>query len=137
MLYLKHATKTVQLPKFGMVFYNNLLSLPLLALIAIGAGEPRVLYEAHLRGALDGRFFAFNAFAGVVGFLLNIASVWCVSATSATTYAVVGALNKVPVTVLGVLIFHTKVSSEMATYIAISLCGGFLYSYEQLRVRRK
>ncbi|CAN0434676.1 unnamed protein product, partial [Discosporangium mesarthrocarpum] len=32
---------------------------------------------------------------GVVGVLLNFASLWCVESTSATTYAVVGSLNVV------------------------------------------
>ena len=32
---------------------------------------------------------------GVVGVSLNFASLWCVGATSATTYAVVGSVNVV------------------------------------------
>ena len=132
-LYLKYATKTVKLPKFGMVFYNNLLSLPMLLVIAIANNEPAALWVAYKKGLLDGKFFAVNAFAGSIGFLLNLASVWCVQSTSATTYAIVGALNKVPVTFLGWLLFHTYISHDMAVYISVSLAGGFLYSFEQLR----
>lgn len=132
-LYLKHATRTVRVSKYGMVFYNNLLSLPFLTLIALCNSEPLALRDAYTDGKLDTAFFACNAFAGAFGFLLNLASVWCVSATSATTYAVVGALNKVPVTIFGFLLFKTTVSRDMAAYIALSLAGGFLYSYEKLR----
>ncbi|KAJ8599749.1 hypothetical protein CTAYLR_003433 [Chrysophaeum taylorii] len=131
-LYLKHATRSVQLSKFGMVFYNNLLSLPMLALVAVSNGEPSALLDAHSRGLLDLSFFALNALAGCIGFLLNLASVWCVSATSATTYAVVGALNKIPVTILGFLIFRLPISKEMAIYVSLSLVGGFLYSYDKV-----
>mmetsp|Transcript_13015 Transcript_13015/g.39322 ORF Transcript_13015/g.39322 Transcript_13015/m.39322 type:complete len:214 (+) Transcript_13015:2-643(+) len=131
-LYLKHATQTIDVSKFGLVFYNNLLSLPLLVAIAIAHGEVGVLLEAHGRGAIDARFFAVNAFAGTLGMFLNLASVWCVSATSATTYAVVGALNKIPSTVLGYLLFRTLVTAKMAVYIAVSLAGGFIYSYDKL-----
>jgi len=136
-LYLKHATQSIEITKFGMVFYNNLLSLPLLGAIAIAHGEPAVLIEAHGRGAIDVKFFAVNAFAGTLGMLLNLASVWCVSATSATTYAVVGALNKIPSTVLGFLLFDTIITKEMAIYICVSLAGGFMYSYEKLQQSRK
>jgi len=136
-LYLKHATKTIPLSKFGMVFYNNFLSLPLLLFISVAAGELSEIKAAHDRGSLNAYFFAFNAFAGAVGFFLNFASVWCISATSATTYAVVGALNKIPVTVLGVLLFDATVSREMAKYIALSFAGGFMYSYEKLREMRR
>lgn len=136
-LYLKHATQTIELSKFGMVFYNNLLSLPLLGIIAIAHDEPGVLIEAHSRGAINANFFVVNAFAGTLGLLLNLASVWCVSATSATTYAVVGALNKIPSTILGFLLFDTVITRDMAVYISVSLCGGFMYSYEKMRQSTK
>lgn len=135
-LYLKHATQTIELSKFGMVFYNNLLSLPLLSIIAIVHFEPTILIEAHARGAINLKFFVVNAFAGTLGLFLNLASVWCVSATSATTYAVVGALNKIPATILGFLLFDTVVNRNMLIYIGVSLCGGFMYSYEKMRTNK-
>ncbi|KAJ8601743.1 hypothetical protein CTAYLR_006763 [Chrysophaeum taylorii] len=136
-LYLKHATQSIDLSKFGMVFYNNLLSLPLLAVIATFHGEPAALVEAHGRGAINLNFFLVNAFAGSLGLLLNLASVWCVSATSATTYAVVGALNKIPSTILGFLWFDTIITRDMGIYISVSLIGGFMYSYEKLKQASK
>lgn len=136
-LYLKHATQSIELSKFGMVFYNNLLSIPLLGIIAILHNEPAVLYDAHQRGVINADFFVINAFAGSLGLLLNLASVWCVSATSATTYAVVGALNKIPSSFLGFLLFDTVITEQMGTYISISLVGGFMYSYEKLRQSRQ
>ncbi len=45
-------------------------------------------------------------FSGAVGVLLSFTSLWCVSSTSATTYAIVGTSSKVPTTVLGAIIFH-------------------------------
>ncbi|KAJ8614199.1 hypothetical protein CTAYLR_001096 [Chrysophaeum taylorii] len=135
-LYLKHATQSIELTKFGMVFYNNLLSLPLLAVIASAHGEPAVLIEAHAHGKINLFFFVINALVGSLGLLLNLASVWCVSATSATTYAVVGALNKIPSTILGFLLFKTTISRNMGIYICISLVGGFMYSYEKFRQSR-
>ena len=38
-LLMKRATKTLSLSKFGMVFYNNLLSVPLLLPVALLKGE--------------------------------------------------------------------------------------------------
>ena len=136
-LYLKHATHTIDVSKFGLVFYNNLLSLPLLAAIALAHGEFPVLVDAYARGAIDSQFFAVNAFAGTLGLFLNLASVWCVAATSATTYAVVGALNKVPSSVLGYLLFSTIITRKMAVYIGVSLAGGFIYTYEKLQQSRR
>ncbi|KAJ8600780.1 hypothetical protein CTAYLR_006098 [Chrysophaeum taylorii] len=130
-LYLKHATRSIQLSKFGMVFYNNVLSVPFLLFLAVANGEPATLHAR--KSVLDLTFLGMNAIAGCVGFALNVASVWCIASTSATTYAVVGALNKIPVTILGFYLFEAPVSKEAAIYIALSLIGGFVYSYEKLR----
>lgn len=135
-LYLKFATQSIELSKIGMVFYNNLLSIPLLGIIAVAHNEPAALMDAHEKGAINLNFFIVNGFAGSLGLLLNVSSVWCVSATSATTYAVIGALNKIPSTILGFLLFDTVITREMATYICISLIGGFMYSYEKLKQTR-
>jgi hypothetical protein len=42
-----------------------------------------------------------SLYAGAVGFMLNLATLWCVSNTTATTYAVIGALNKIPLAFIG------------------------------------
>lgn len=98
-LYMKHATKTVRLSKFGMVFYNNLLSLPILAAGAALRGEYATLAAADELHTVP--YLTLSLYAGVVGFFLNLATLWCVSNNSATTYAVVGALNKVPLAIIG------------------------------------
>mmetsp|Transcript_4282 Transcript_4282/g.17375 ORF Transcript_4282/g.17375 Transcript_4282/m.17375 type:complete len:284 (-) Transcript_4282:222-1073(-) len=133
-LYLKHATATVQLTRFGMLFYNNVLSLPLLAAVALANDEVNTLRRSRRAGVLDGDILVVIALTGLLSVVLSIASIWCVSATSATTYSVVGALNKIPASVLGFLLFDAPISRNALVYIAVSLCGGFIYSYEKLRV---
>lgn len=102
-LYMKHATKTVRLSKFGMVFYNNLLSLPILALGAALRGEYATLAAADELHTVP--YLTLSLYAGLVGFFLNLATLWCVSNNSATTYAVVGALNKIPLAIIGCVFF--------------------------------
>lgn len=95
-LYMKYATKTIDLSKFGMVFYNNLLSVPLLLPLAFYMSETESVFK-HWDVMTSSSFLVMNLVAGSMGFLLNLASLWCVSATSATTYALVGSVNKIPV----------------------------------------
>ena len=38
---------------------------------------------------------------------------WCIGTTSATTYAIIGSLNKVPIALLGYLMFQTAISREV------------------------
>lgn len=130
-LYMKHATKTVRLPKFGMVFYNNLLSLPILLVGAAVRGEFSTFLgtdELHTTS-----YLSLSLYAGLVGFFLNLATLWCVSNNSATTYAVVGALNKIPLAVLGWFLFKTPITNKALVFLSMSMCGGFLYTYTKLR----
>ena len=52
----------------------------------------------------------------------------CVDRTSATTYAVVGALNKIPISLFGWLLFGANITSQAGLFLCISLFGGILYS---------
>lgn len=128
-LYMRHVSSTIQLSKFGMVYYNNILSCMILLPILFFRQEHKVL----MNDAFTGRTFLLaNGIAGVLGFYLNFASLWCVSATSATTYAIVGSVNKVPITFLGFWLFDAKMTTEGIIFVAFATLGGFLYAYSKL-----
>ena len=131
-LSLRHATTHVKLSRLQMVFYNNVLSLPLLLALVVVKREPHLLNEAVRLGDINATVLLGNAATGLISVGLSLASIWCVAATSATTYAVAGALNKLPVAILGSFLFDAPISRQGAIYIAVSLCGGFLYTYESI-----
>ncbi len=115
-LYLAHASKEIKLPKFGMVFYNNLLSVVLLFPFAILRNELPQLFNPRL---MQPGFIIANTAAGLLGFYLNFASLWCVGATSATTYAIVGSVNKVPITIAGFVLFDAKITEAGLYYVVL------------------
>ena len=129
-LYMKFATKTVKLSKFGMVFYNNVLCTLFLLPVTLYNGEMKVFMESTQVHTLD---YAWkNAFAGFVGFFLNFASLNCVHLTGPTTYAIVGSLNKIPTALLGWAVFDIQITSQTWFFICVSMCGGFLFSYAKI-----
>ncbi|OEU09349.1 putative GDP-mannose transporter [Fragilariopsis cylindrus CCMP1102] len=129
-LYMKHATEKVKLSKFGMVFYNNVLCVVFLLPVAIAMGQTTVFFTTPAIHTPD--YAMKNLFAGLVGFLLNFASLSCVATSGPTTYVTIGSLNKIPVAILGYYIFDSVISQETWFFIAVSMCGGFLYSYAKL-----
>jgi len=134
-LYMKFATKTVKLSKFGMVFYNNVLCTVFLLPFTLINGEFMTFVNT---GAIHTMDYAWkNTFAGFVGFFLNFASLNCVSNTGPTTYAIVGSLNKVPTAILGWTLFNAEITPQTWFFIGVSMCGGFLYSYAKIRSSRK
>jgi len=134
-LYLKFATKSVKLSKFGMVFYNNVLCSLFLFPATVLNGEFATFLSTPALHTVD--YAAKNAFAGFVGFFLNFASLNCVAQTGPTTYAMIGSLNKVPIAIMGYLIFDNAISDQTWTFISISLAGGILYTIAKLRAGRR
>ena len=125
-LYMRAAVK-MKLSVFEKAYYNNVLMLPMAASLALTLGEWPGAWQAE-----QWTWPAFSiavAFSGAVGFFLNMASIWCVDMTGATTYAMVGALNKVPVTFIGYALFASPISSKQWFFIVLSLAGGLLYAY--------
>jgi GDP-mannose transporter len=68
--------------------------------------------------------------AGLIdGALICFASVYAMKCNSATTYSVVGSLNKIPLTFLGIIIFKSYPTTVGWVGIAIGLSGGVYYAY--------
>lgn len=135
-LYMKHATETVKLSKFGMVFYNNVLCSAFLFPVALVLGEGSTFLSS--KQIHTSEYLVKNSFAGLVGFFLNFASLNCVSQTGPTTYAIVGSINKIPTTFIGFLIFDEVITSQTWMFISVAMMGGFLYSYAKITsIRRK
>lgn len=136
-LYLRHVSTSIRLTKFGMVFYNNLLSCALILPLVLLSGELGALLtkdEGQDQGPriLTPSFVALNSLAGFLGFYLNFAALWCVASTSATTYSIVGSMNKIPVLVLGFLMFRAKMTFDGVMFIMVALLGGFIFMYAKL-----
>jgi GDP-mannose transporter len=134
-LYMKFATKHVNLSKFGMVFINNVLCIFFLLPVAIVMGQ--VTLFSQTPAIHTGDYLSKNLFAGVIGFLLNFASLNCVAATGPSTYAIVGSMNKVPVALLGYWLFDNVITPQTWFFIGVSMAGGFLYSFAKIRSSRQ
>ena len=130
-LYMKNATEKIKLTKFGMVFYNNVLCVCFLLPAAMAMGQTKLLWESKALHTSD--YAMMNFTAGMVGFLLNFASLHCVDTSGPTTYVTIGSLNKIPVAFLGYWLFDSEISQETWFFILVSMCGGFLYSYAKFQ----
>eukprot|EP00903_Cladosiphon_okamuranus_P010193 g9652.t1 len=142
-LTMKFATRTMKLPKFGMVFYNNLLGFLIMLPVAVCFGEVFTFEKFGIEGFLDRadlhtfKYMSINLFAGAAGFFLNFAALWCVGATSATTYAVVNTVNNFPVSILGYFLFPgSTITETQAWFIVVNILGGFIYSAAKIKEQK-
>ena len=75
------------------MYYNNVLSLPPLALLVLLSRELFVL--PAYPGLQNPEFQVVAVLGGLMGFMVSFASIWCMSRTSPTIYSLTGSLNKV------------------------------------------
>ncbi|KAJ3209727.1 GDP-mannose transporter into the lumen of the Golgi [Entophlyctis luteolus] len=142
-LTLRAKIKDVGFKDFDTVYYNNLLSIPVLAICSL-LFEGGAFAEAYARFVNPGEesesvFWLVTAIfvSSISAFAISYGSSWCVRVTSSTTYSMVGALNKLPISVSGMLFFGDPVSFGSVTGVLIAFAGGILYSHgknEQARV---
>ncbi|KAJ1536320.1 GDP-mannose transporter into the lumen of the Golgi [Nowakowskiella sp. JEL0078] len=111
-LFMRSKIKEVGFKDFDTVFYNNLLSIPVLLGLSF-------VLEQHQFAEFQIKYFSGNPgdsgftalcvavlVSGVSGFAISYGSTWCVRVTSSTTYSMVGALNKLPIAIAGMLFFE-------------------------------
>lgn len=111
--------------RYGPVFYNNLLSLPFF--LFLSAAELGPFCAAVSESPFTTK--ALLVFSVVVSSMMTFAVFWCMSLTSPTTLSVIGSLNKIPMTFLGMLLFNQYPEAIGYLGIAIAICAGFLYTY--------
>jgi GDP-mannose transporter len=113
--------------ELNMVVYNNLLSIPMIAVLAAAGGE---LGSLSSQPALHNRGFLIAALAsGAMGFLISVASMWFLSCTTATTFSLVGSLNKIPLAVIGMVLFKAPTSTNNLLSVFVGLIAGVVFAH--------
>ena len=130
-LYLRYAIKKTKFTRFGAAYYNNVLSIPILfILVCANNGNP---IQPFLHDAFSNFSFCFMLLCtGTLGVTLSISAMWCIESTSATTYCVVGAANKVVLAILGIIFFHSKITQKTWIFIVVGILAGLLYGLSKL-----
>jgi GDP-mannose transporter len=122
-LLMRKRIKLTGFSDWDSMFYNNLLSVPVLVVFSIiledwGSENLVRNFPEETRNVL---LFAI-AFSGAAAVGISYTTAWCVRVTSSTTYSMVGALNKLPIAASGMLFF-----GDIATFGSVSAIGvGFL-----------
>ena len=103
------------------MFYNNLLSIPVILLCSLFL-EDWSSANIDRNFPPESRSYLIIAilFSGVSSIFISYASAWCVRVTSSTTYSMVGALNKLPIALSGLIFFDAPVTLPSVTVSHLS-----------------
>ncbi|KAK9159023.1 hypothetical protein Scep_005597 [Stephania cephalantha] len=122
----KQSTASGSLNEVSMVLLNNALSLPFAIFLITLFGEWDYVYNAPvLQLPL---FWVVATASGLLGLTISFTSMWFLSQTGPTTYSLVGSLNKIPLSVAGIILFSVPLSISSMFSILFGLFAGVLFA---------
>lgn len=115
------------------MYYNNLLSIPILLIASlIGEDWSSANLAVNFPPGRQGPMIAAMIFTGVSSIFISYTSAWCVRVTSSTTYSMVGALNKLPIAVSGLVFFDAPVTLASVSAIFLGFVSGIVYAVAKI-----
>lgn len=116
------------------MFYNNLLTIPVLFLCSL-------IFENWTSENVSKNFpietrnklMTGMIYSGLATIFISYCSAWCIRVTSSTTYSMVGALNKLPIAVSGLVFFDAPVTFGSVSAIFIGFVSGIVYAWAKVR----
>ncbi|CAA2968613.1 GDP-mannose transporter GONST2-like [Olea europaea subsp. europaea] len=122
----KHLTKSGSLNEVSMVLLNNSLSLPFaICLIFLFDEWDYVINAEVIRTPI---FWVVATGSGLLGLAISFTSMWFLNKTGPTTYSLVGSLNKIPISIAGLMLFKVPLSLPNFFSILFGLFAGILFA---------
>jgi GDP-mannose transporter len=116
------------------MFYNNLLTIPiLLAASLIVEDWSAENLAKNFPPANRNAIISAMVFSGLSTVFISYTSAWCVRVTSSTTYSMVGALNKLPIAISGLIFFDAPVTFGSVSAIFVGFVSGLVYAWAKVR----
>lgn len=120
------------------MFYNNFLTIPVLIIGSLLVEDwssenlARNFPEETRTNLILGMVYS-----GLGAIFISYSSAWCIRVTSSTTYSMVGALNKLPIAVSGLIFFDAPVTFGSVSAIFIGFVSGLVYAWGKIRQGEK
>ncbi|XP_077217203.1 GDP-mannose transporter GONST2-like isoform X3 [Tasmannia lanceolata] len=122
----KQSTRSGSLNEVSMVLLNNALSLPFAILLILVFNEWAYVYNLDvIRMPM---FWVVATASGLFGLAISFTSMWFLNQTGPTTYSLVGSLNKIPISIAGILLFKVPLSLPNLFSILFGLFAGVFFA---------
>ncbi|KAF2860954.1 UDP-galactose transporter [Piedraia hortae CBS 480.64] len=130
---MRKRIKLTNFKDFDTMFYNNLLSIPVLLACSILL-ENWSSTNLLLNFPQETRNFMISSMiiSGLSSIFISYTSAWCVRVTSSTTYSMVGALNKLPIAISGLVFFDAPVTVGSVSAIFVGFISGLVYAVAKM-----
>ncbi|OIT02269.1 PREDICTED: GDP-mannose transporter GONST2-like [Nicotiana attenuata] len=122
----KQFTKSGSLNEVSMVLLNNGISIPFAIGLIFLFDEWNYVINADV--IKIPMFWVAATASGLLGLAISFTSMWFLKQTGPTTYSLVGSLNKIPISIAGLLVFKVPLSVPNLFSILFGLLAGVLFA---------
>ncbi|KAF2159879.1 hypothetical protein M409DRAFT_37845 [Zasmidium cellare ATCC 36951] len=130
---MRKRIKLTNFKDFDTMFYNNLLSIPILLIGSLLLEDwSSANLAVNFPPGRQGPMIAAMIFTGLSSIFISYTSAWAVRATSSTTYSMVGALNKLPIAISGLVFFDAPVTLASVSAIFVGFVSGIVYAVAKI-----
>jgi len=120
------------------MFYNNLLTIPILIIASLLVEDwSSKNLSLNFPAADRNSIIMAMVISGLSSVFISYTSAWCVRVTSSTTYSMVGALNKLPIALSGLIFFDAPVTFGSVSAIGIGFVSGLVYAWAKVKQGRE
>jgi GDP-mannose transporter len=124
---------TILIFVFPAMYYNNLLSIPVLLVCSLFLENwSSANIAANFPPGHEQKVMAVMVLSGLSSVFISYSSAWCVRVTSSTTYSMVGALNKLPIALSGLIFFDAPATLASCSAIFIGFVSGLVYAVAKM-----
>lgn len=120
------------------MYYNNLLTIPILLVASLfiedwSSANVAKNFPIEQRNSI----ITAMVISGLSSVFISYTSAWAVRVTSSTTYSMVGALNKLPIAISGLVFFDAPVTFGSVSAIFFGFVSGIVYALAKVRQNSK
>ncbi|KAH4000523.1 GDP-mannose transporter [Parastagonospora nodorum] len=139
--YLLSMRKRIKLTNFkdyDTMYYNNLLTIPILLVASILVEDwSSANIQKNFPPEQRNTVIMVMVISGMSTVFISYTSAWAVRVTSSTTYSMVGALNKLPIAISGLVFFDAPVTFGSVSAIFVGFVSGIVYAVAKVRQNSK
>ncbi|KAL8771307.1 MAG: hypothetical protein Q9209_003212 [Squamulea sp. 1 TL-2023] len=135
---MRKRIKLTNFKDFDTMFYNNVLSIPILLIASFLLEDwSSTNINTNFPPLQRNRIILAMIFSGLSSVFISYTSAWCVRVTSSTTYSMVGALNKLPIALSGLVFFDAPITIPSVSAIGVGFVSGIVYTLAKVKQSAK
>ncbi|KAK4188684.1 putative GDP-mannose transporter [Podospora australis] len=134
LLSMRKVIKKMNFKDYDTMFYNNLLTIPVLCVCSLFLEDwSSENLARNFPEETKNKLIIGMIYSGLAAIFISYCSAWCIRITSSTTYSMVGALNKLPIAISGLVFFDAPVTFGSVTAIFLGFVSGLVYAWAKVR----